>query len=257
VIIEASNLSVRYQQANVLEDVSVAIKAGSYVGIVGPNGSGKTTLVKALLGLVQRSSGEIRLCGNAIETFSDWGRIGYLPQLSTVPTHRFPARVDEIVATGLLAGKSFPRRIGRSDFRRVDAVLETLGISELKQKLIGRLSGGQRQRVFLARALVSEPELLFLDEPVVALDPASREAFYDTIARLNRERNVTVLMVSHDLSAMHENADMLLYLDRRVIFFGDAKSFCESEKMTAYLGEGLQHLICGIDHGQRTDVTAG
>lgn len=249
-ILRVRDLVVSYQDAIVLDHVSLEVSAGGYVGIVGPNGSGKTTLIRTILGMVEPSGGTIDLFGEPHNRFRRWQRVGYLPQLSRIPTHRFPAKVSEVVATGLLTTKRFPRWLGRQDAERVDAMLETLGIAELKHRLIGRLSGGQRQRVFLARALVSQPDLLILDEPIVALDPTARARFYETVAQLNRERHVTVLMISHDMATMHDFASDLLYLDRRVVFFGGLKSFCESEAMRTYFGEAFQHVICGHIHGK-------
>ncbi|OGV71163.1 MAG: hypothetical protein A2269_03635 [Lentisphaerae bacterium RIFOXYA12_FULL_60_10] len=248
-ILNVHNLVVRHQNTPVLEGISFTVAAGDYLGIVGPNGSGKTTLVRALLGLVETDAGTIELFGQPQPEFRQWNRIGYLPQFSRIPTHRFPAKVHEIVAMGLRAGKPFPHWPSHNDDQAVDLTLDLLGIADLRDRLIGRLSGGQRQRVFLARALVAQPELLILDEPVVALDPQSRERFYETIAQLNRDRQVTILMVSHDMATMHDYARTLLYLDRRVVFVGALASFCKSEAMQTYFGGALQHMICGQHHG--------
>jgi len=119
-----------------------------------------------------------------------------------------------------------------------------MGISDLKDKLIGELSGGQQQRVFLARSLVSNPELLILDEPSTALDPSSRESFLELLKKLNREIGITVLLITHDTSQIGKYADKLLYLDKKVIFFGGFADFCRSEEMGEYFGRFSQHLIC-------------
>lgn len=243
-VLEVVDLSVLYQDVEVLSRVSFDVMAGDYLGIVGPNGSGKTTLVRCCLGLVEAVSGQIRLFGTERGQFSEWYRIGYVPQAFEGAHRGFPATVGEVVASGLLSRKRFPKRLGRPDGEKVDEVLEILGIQDLKKKMIERLSGGQRQRVFLARALASDPEVLFLDEPTVALDPSTRERFYETLDGFNHRDGKTIVIITHDSGTIGEYASKLLYLDRSVVFFGDFGQFCRSERMTDYFGEHAQHMIC-------------
>lgn len=242
--LEIHNLTVRYQDADVLSDVSVTVKAGEHIGLVGPNGSGKTTLVRSSLGLARPQIGSIRLFGQDLARFRDWGRIGYLPQGVQMIEQSFPATAGEIVAMGLLAKKRLPRVITAQDRVLIDETLELLKISGLKDRPIGQLSGGQQQRVLLGRALVSRPELLFLDEPTAALDPQSRDVFYSVIAHLNKAHGTTVVLISHDIASVGVYASRLLYLDQKVIFFGGFDEFCRSEVMTNYFGQTTQHVIC-------------
>jgi zinc transport system ATP-binding protein len=243
-IIEVDGLAVRYQSALVLTDVSFAIDSGDYIAIVGPNGSGKTTLVRTILGLTPPAAGTVRLYGSPSPLFREWCRVGYLPQVSERLHRRFPGTVREIVGSGLLSRKRFPKRLSRSDARQVDQTLDLLGIGDLGNRMIGRLSGGQQQRVLLARALAADPELLILDEPTVALDPQTRVRFYETLRELNRQQGKTVVLITHDSGTVGEFADKLLYLDRRLVFFGSFAAFCESPKMAEYFGEFAQHVIC-------------
>lgn len=243
-IIVVNNLSVKIGNSNVLSDISFNIEQGEYVGIVGPNGSGKSTLVRALLKLNDIENGQIEIMGESLAEFAKWHRIGYLPQATSIANKSFPASVGEVVATGLLGKKSFPRRYSRSDKETVKTILETLGIGDLYKEQIGKLSGGQSQRVFLARAMVSSPEILILDEPTAALDPVTREHFYETVARLNRENKTTILLVTHDSATIGNYASKLLYVDRKLIFFGTFKEFCRSQNMSKYFGDFAQHLIC-------------
>lgn len=243
-VVRAERLGVSYRVGQVLEDISFLIEAGDYVGIVGPNGSGKSTLVRALIGLCTICDGSASLFGIPCARFDEWGRIGYLPQNLGLYNPVFPATVAETVALGLLSRKRFPRRITRHDRETVERMLEELGVSDLKNKLIGELSGGQQQRVLLARALVNEPELLILDEPTAALDPETRERFYRLIAEINRTRGVTVLLVTHDTGAIGQHASKMLYLDKRLLFFGSFDQFCRSPEMSALFGEHSQHLMC-------------
>jgi zinc transport system ATP-binding protein len=253
-LLSVRDLTVLYQTSIVLERVRFDIASGEYVGIVGPNGSGKTTLIKAILGLVELAEGDVRLFGESLSGFSRWDRVGYLPQMTTLPLQRFPATVAEVVSMGLLARKTFPKRLSKADEEAVDRALSLVGVSSLRSRFIGRLSGGQRQRVFLARALVSEPELLVLDEPVTALDPDGREQFYQTVERLNRQLGTSVLLVSHDSATIGKYASKILYLDRKVVFFGAFGEFCGSEEVTRYLGGAFQHLVCRQHHHHESHV---
>lgn len=243
-IIRTEGLACSYRAGRVLEDISISVEAGDYVGIVGPNGSGKSTLVQALIGLCSISEGSASLFGVPCGRFAEWGRIGYLPQDLRLLNPVFPATVAEAVGLGLLSRKRFPRKLNRLDRDRVEATLETLGVQDLRGKLIGELSGGQQQRVLLARALVNDPELLILDEPTAALDPETRERFYQQIGEINRSRGVTVLLVTHDTGAIGLHATKMLYLDKRVIFYGSFEEFCCSEEMSAIFGAHSQHLMC-------------
>lgn len=243
-IVRTEQLACCYREGRVLEDISFRVKRGDYVGIVGPNGSGKSTLVKALLGLVDISSGGASLFGSPLAGFRDWRRVGYLPQSLHLVNPVFPATVHETVGLGLLSLKRFPKSLNNNDRIKIDDTLEELGIYDLRLKLIGELSGGQLQRVLLARAIVNNPELLVLDEPTAALDPETRERFYTMIANLNRTRGVTVMLVTHDSGAIGLHASKMLYLDKKILFYGSFEEFCHSPEMSSMFGEHSQHLMC-------------
>jgi len=243
-IITTQNLSCSYRSRPVLEDVTLSVRRGDYVGIVGPNGSGKSTFIRSLIGLCEASQGSAFIFGVPVERFRQWHRIGYLPQSLQHLPPLFPATVEEIVSLGLVTLKRFPRRITDKDRVKINETLGFLGICDLKAKQVGELSGGQQQRVLLARALVNDPELLILDEPTAALDPETRERFYRLIAELNRDRGVTVLLVTHDSGAIGRHASKMLYLDKRLLFYGSFEEFCISTEMSAMFGEHTQHIIC-------------
>ncbi len=243
-IVVTESLSCSYREGKVLEDISFQVERGDYVGIVGPNGSGKSTLIKALLGLVTIGNGSARLFGTPLSAFRDWHKVGYLPQSLHLVNPVFPATVHETVGLGLLSLKRFPKRLNRDDTAKIDVILDELGISDLKYKLIGEMSGGQLQRVLLARAIVNDPELLVLDEPTAALDPETRGRFYAMIADINRTRGVTVLLVTHDSGAIGEHASKMLYLDKKLLFYGSFDQFCCSSEMSSLFGEHSQHLMC-------------
>ncbi len=243
-IVSSELLSCSYREGRVLEDVSFQVERGDYVGIVGPNGSGKSTLIKALLGLVTISAGSAALFGIPLADFRSWHKVGYLPQSLHLVNPVFPATVRETVGLGLLSLKRFPKRLNRADNDKISTILYELSISELEHKLIGELSGGQLQRVLLARAIVNDPELLVLDEPTAALDPETRGRFYAMIAEINRTRGVTILLVTHDSGAIGEHASKMLYLDKKMLFYGSFDEFCCSPEMSSLFGEHSQHLMC-------------
>lgn len=238
------NVSVRYGEAEALQNVSFEVHAGDYIGLVGPNGAGKTTLIKTLLGLIDFDTGSIEILGKDIHSFSNWHRIGYLPQRLTHFNPLFPATVREVVGLGLLSQKGYPKKFGEEDEGKVRQALNGLGIANLEGRLVAELSGGQQQRVLLARALVSGPEILILDEPSTALDPQTKDNFFELMKALNATRGLTILLITHDVGQIGRFASKLLYLDRRVIFYGSFTDFCLSSDMGTYFGDHAQHLIC-------------
>ncbi|MDD3846803.1 MAG: metal ABC transporter ATP-binding protein [Syntrophorhabdaceae bacterium] len=243
-IVTTEKLYFRFNGVEILSDITFTLEKGEFLGIVGPNGSGKTTLIRLLLGLLRPTAGSATLFGYNAGLFNEWQRVGYLPQKIAAFNPHFPATVEEIVALGLLAGKSFPRRAARGDRRSVDDAMALMDITPIRNKLIGELSGGQQQRVLIAKALVAGPELLILDEPTTALDPEGRERFFATLKDLNEHGAVTIIMITHDMGTIGQHASRLLYLDKNLIFYGGFNDFCLSRDMTNYFGEYSQHLIC-------------
>lgn len=222
-ILEVRELCVNYRQQEVLKNISFEINEGDYIGLVGANGSGKTTLVKALLGLVEVASGEVvSYSANGVK-----GTIGYLPQVAVTGNTLFPAEVHEVIAVGLIGSKSFPKRIGKEDDKKIDDILKRLDIYSLKHKKIGDLSGGQQQRVLLARAMVNRPRLLILDEPTSALDPKVRSDFFKLIRDINKNEGTSILLVSHDIASIRKCAGKIMLLDREIEYFGPAEEFPE------------------------------
>ncbi|WP_224983534.1 metal ABC transporter ATP-binding protein [Geomonas agri] len=244
IALSVRNLCAGYHGTEVLQDISFSVNAGDYVGICGPNGSGKSTMIKIILQLLAPTSGEVSLLGTPQASFRDWHRIGYLPQGLQFFNPHFPATVDEVIRLGRLSAKKFPRRFNRDDARAVERTMEWMGISHIRGAMIGELSGGLRQRVLLARALVNDPALLVMDEPTTALDPETRDSFYKLIFEMNREKRCTVLLVTHDTATIGKYASHLLYLDKKVVFYGSFDDFCNSTEMTGFFGEHGQHLVC-------------
>ncbi|MCX7023820.1 MAG: metal ABC transporter ATP-binding protein [Spirochaetes bacterium] len=246
-ILAVDGLQVRYGGYEVLHDVSFDVERGAFLAVVGPNGSGKTTLVKAVVGLIEPASGSVSF--RKVPDGSGGERkatVGYLPQKASVSDPKFPALVREVVASGVLARKPHPKRMDARDDAAVRRVLDLLMIGDLADRRVGRLSGGQQQRVHLARALVSEPDLLVLDEPTGALDPGTRACFYETMEFINKEKGTTIMFVTHDLEAASGYADRLLFIDRRVVYDGPSDGFDPGSAIECYFGTGHSHgAACG------------
>lgn len=243
-VLEIKELSFTYDGLPVIDNLSLSVKKGSFIALAGPNGAGKTTLAKLILSLERPNSGTIKIFGESEKKNIPWKKIGYLAQRSNLSNPLFPARVREVVSMGLLSSKKYPKKINKTDENKIEETLSLLGILDLKNKSVNRLSGGQQQRVFLARALVNNPELLIMDEPSTALDPETRAGFFDLIKKLNQDKGITIIMITHDTAQAGQYADQLLYLDKKIIFFGLFADFCHSPEMEKYFGHFAQHLIC-------------
>ncbi|MBR5151388.1 MAG: metal ABC transporter ATP-binding protein [Elusimicrobiaceae bacterium] len=239
-VLKVKNLSFAYARAAVLEHVSFDVQAGDYVGIIGPNGGGKTTLLKLALGLEQ-GSGEIALFDTPLADFKDWDKIGYLAQKSPVSQSRFPISAQEVVLMGL------PVRYGSSvhvrELKQVHQAMEKTHTRQYATTIFHDLSIGQQQRVLLARALVSNPQLLILDEPSTALDAQSREMFFELLAELNQKHGVTILLITHDTGEVGKHISKFMYVDKTVVFFGTKQEFCHSSAVAKQLGPFAQHTI--------------
>ncbi len=189
----------------ILSGLSLEIHHGEYVGIIGPNGGGKTTLLRLLLGLTQPTRG-------TIVSHIEKARVGYVPQRVNGDA-TFPATVEEIVASGMV------NRTTRGE-RMLNRVMKTVGITHLRKQRIGTLSGGERQRAMIARALVGEPDVVFLDEPTSAIDPESQEDFYDLLRDLHK-KGLTIVIVSHDTDTIAHEVQRILCLNRHLVCHGD------------------------------------
>ncbi|MDQ1656572.1 MAG: zinc transport system ATP-binding protein [Cryptosporangiaceae bacterium] len=199
-VLELDHAEVVLGGTPVLRGVSVTIRAGEVVAILGANGSGKSTLVRAALGLIPLTRGEARLFGRPVRSFTEWARVGYVPQRLTAASG-VPATVAEVVSAGRLARRGFLRPRTAADRAAVTSALETVGLAARAADPVSTLSGGQQQRVLIARALAGEPELLVLDEPTAGVDAASQDAFATTLRELIG-RGVTIALVAHELGAV-------------------------------------------------------
>lgn len=241
-VLQLENVSFYYGHRLVLEQICLQVMPGDFLGIVGPNGSGKSTLLKIILGILKPSGGSIYIFGQEAGRFRQWPRIGYVAQNVNTFNHGFPATVYETVMSGLTATVGILRRPGRADVLRVDNVLEQTGVLDLKNCLIGELSGGQQQRVFIARALVSRPELLILDEPTVGVDLEAQERFYALLSSLRREWGMTLIMVSHDIGVVTEHVSTVACLDKKLYFHGTSAAFWSQDTLAKVYGPAARIL---------------
>ncbi len=241
-IIKLTNVTFWYSsEDSVIKDVSCEIHKGDYVGVVGPNGSGKSTLVKLMLGLLKPQTGTVELFGENISDFKSWYKIGYVPQKNYVEMN-FPVTAGEVVAMGTYGKRGLLHFPKKEDARKVDVALDRVGMSGFKNRRIGDLSGGQQQRIFIARALVSDPEVIFLDEPTVGVDVKTQKEFYALLRKLNREFDLTLVLVTHELDVVAHEATELGYINRTMEYWGEPEAFLKGEYFHELIGQkGLHH----------------
>ena len=223
--IEISHVSFSYGETEVLRDITFAIHKGDYLGLVGPNGAGKTTLLKIMLGLLAPTSGRVTLFGRDAREFRDWSKIGYVAQKAVNFDKRFPATVFEVVLMGRSGLRGFGRALTREDRAAAERALKTAEMWEHRDRLIGDLSGGEQQRFFVARALVTSPEIIFLDEPTTGVDAQSQEDFYALLRKLNRESQATLVLISHDIDRVLGEAMHIACIDRTLVCHGSPEEY--------------------------------
>lgn len=244
-IIEVNNVSFAYNVTHykerrdviesdynadvVLKNINLHIHKGDYLAIVGPNGGGKTTLLKCILGILKPQAGTIKLFNQDLTTFKDWFRVGYVPQKINFDSS-FPSTAKEVVAMGIFGKKGLFRRLKKEDWQAVDKSLEQVGMQKFKDRRIGDLSGGQQQRIFIARALVSQPEVIFLDEPTVGVDIETRNQFFELLETLNKKLELTLVLITHDMDIiLHHGVLEVAFIDKEVLFYGNPRDLMKTK----------------------------
>lgn len=228
-LIEFEKVKLGYGGRTVLEEFSMTIRRGELLALVGPNGAGKTTLLRALLGTLKPLAGEMRWSNGMAP------RIGYVPQREQIDT-AWPLSAIDLVLMGRTALRGRFRSMTTSDLAATEKALEIAGVSQFKRTPIASLSGGQFQRVLLARALAAEPELLVLDEPTAGMDLAGSAAMLDLITKLQSERELTVILVSHDLNAVAAVADRIALIHEGRIQEGDSDAILSKKVLEEIYG---------------------
>jgi zinc transport system ATP-binding protein len=235
-IVEVENLNYKINNITILKNISFSISRGDYIAVVGPNGGGKSTLINTILGLKKGWNGKIKLFGKELAEFKDWQKIGFVPQRVIEVDAKFPITVLETIKLGRM--KKFKRfwQSNKDDFQIIDEVMESLKISDLKDKLIGELSGGQKQRVMIARALVSEPELLFLDEPNTGVDAKTQRDFYKILQNLNRKKSLTIIFITHDIGVIEDSITSLISINREILKSDEPRTIFNCQVMREVYG---------------------
>ena len=217
-IIETQHLNFSYDQQPVIRDVNLRIQSGDFMAMIGPNGGGKTTLLKLMLGLLNADSGNIRIFGKTPKDVSH--RIGYVPQDIHI-NQNFPISSSDVVLMGKLKpGKGWSRHLKEDRMAALQA-LKQVGMEKYRDYRVGELSGGQKQRVFIARALVTVPDVLFLDEPTASIDTKGQNDFYALLKELNHK--ITIIVVSHDLMVISRYVKSVACVNQRLHYHGHAE----------------------------------
>jgi len=244
-IIRLEDVHFSYGQKEVLKNINLTIERGMFLGLVGPNGGGKTTLLKIILGLLTPQKGKVYLHEKPLATFKDWNRIGYVSQKANTFNKGFPATVFEVVAMGLTAKLGYFTFLRKKHKERILEAIRQVDMEAYAYENVGNLSGGQQQRVFIARALVSDPELLILDEPTVGIDYQNVERFYQLLHKLNEEQEITLLLVTHDTGAITTHATEIACLNKTLHFHGKSTEYesLTEEQLSRIYGHPVQLII--------------
>jgi zinc/manganese transport system ATP-binding protein len=236
-VIELDRATISIGGRSILVDTSFAIRRGEFIGVLGPNGAGKTTLMRAILGLQPLSAGSLRVFGRAPQRGDS--EIGYLPQVRTVlPDLR--VRGFDFVASSVHGERWGVPSLTRDDRIMIDKTLEAAGARDLAGRPLSEMSGGERQRLLLAQALLGEPQLLLLDEPLISLDYRYQEAVIDLVRRFARERNITVLFSAHELNQLIGTLDRVLYLGNGHAALGTVAEVATAPVLSKLYGADIQ-----------------
>jgi zinc transport system ATP-binding protein len=226
--IKSNNLFFQYEETPILENVSFVIKQGEFVGIFGPNGGGKTTLLKLLLGFLKPQKGSVEILGESPKVARE--KMGYVPQISHLD-RQFPITVLEVVMMGCLE-KSPWHSYTKDAKEKARAALKEVDMLDFQNHSFGTLSGGQAQRVLIARALVSKPTILLLDEPTASVDASAEESIYKLLESL--KGTMTIIMVTHDRQVMMQKVDRFICVHKEVTSYSQAQ-VCD------HFAQGLYH----------------
>ena len=240
-LVDVRDVTFGYGREVVLDHVSLAIQPRDFLAVIGPNGGGKTTLLKVVLGLLRPWSGEVAF---ELPTGRDpRGRLGYVPQFSTFDKD-FPLRIADMVLLGRLGRRNLLRPWSREDRAAAAAVLERLGLSNVADSHVSEVSGGQLQRALIARALVADPAVLFLDEPTASIDAESRETLRELLADLNRA--IPIVVVTHDVTSLAPMVNRIACINRRLFYHGGPE--LSEEILEEVYGCPVELVTHGVPH---------
>ncbi|MTD29974.1 metal ABC transporter ATP-binding protein [Planomicrobium sp. YIM 101495] len=243
-LIDLKDISYSYEQTKALDHISLTVREGDFLAIIGPNGSGKSTLLKIMLGLLKPTSGTVELFGVDSKQFKQREWIGYVSQKSNSFNSGFPATVEEVVIGGLAKKAGLFKRIPRDAKKLANDALTSVGMAAFAKRRISELSGGQQQRVFIARALVARPKVLILDEPTVGIDHENVQAFYNMLAHLNHDHDITMILVTHDMGSVSDRITHVACLNQTIHFHGFKEKFetMSDEQLEAWHGHSVRKI---------------
>lgn len=252
-LIQLDDVSFNYEQSIALEHISLEVGEGEFWALIGPNGSGKSTLINIILGLLQPTSGTVKLFGSEIESFKHRERIGYVSQKSNSFNSGFPATVLEVVRSGLTRKVGMFKSFSKKDEQRTLEALSIVGMDTFAQRNMGELSGGQQQRVFIARALAGKPDLLIMDEPTVGIDQQNVASFYSMLNTLNREHGIAILLVTHEIDLVTDLATHVACLNRTIHFHGKQSDYkkMEDDDVSRWYGHPVRRVHQHTDEVER------
>ena len=218
--VEIENVSIKFNEISILYDINLSVFENDFIAIIGPNGGGKSTLLKIIIGLLTPDCGYVKVFGKDPRDTRDL--IGYLPQKVSFDPE-FPINVFETVLSGRYRGLF--KNYLKEDKKAVINALKSVGLLELKDRQISKLSGGQMQRVFIARAIVREPKLLIMDEPMASVDPELQNSFYELLSKLKNK--MAIILVSHDVGAVSSHVNKIACLNRELFYHGPVEESAE------------------------------
>ena len=226
-IIKVEDLTVAYEDKPVLWDIELEVKKGVLMAVVGPNGAGKSTLIKTMLDLIKPITGEVRFYGEKYSKVRD--KIAYVPQRGSVDWD-FPTTVFDVVEMGRYGKVGWLKRVGKIDKEKTREAIKMVEMEEFSDRQISQLSGGQQQRVFLARALVQEADIYFMDEPFQGVDNKTEKSIIKILKKL-RDENKTVIVVHHDLQTVKEYFDYVTFINVSVVASGPVEEIFTPENI--------------------------
>lgn len=239
-VVEITDLSVMRSGTQVIHDINLSISCGEFIGIVGPNGGGKSTLILTILGILKPETGSIKIYGHQPISKNVIGKISWVPQTSLNLPNNVRITVRELVKLGTLKRANF-LHFWEKNHSLVEKTLQLVGLEDVANTPISSLSGGQRQRALIAKALVSEADIILMDEPMVGVDRESRNSLLKLLDSLCHEENKTIIMISHDLSTIKQTVHRMIYLEETIRYDGPNSDFPDLSELAELRGIDATH----------------
>ena len=250
-VLQVKDLTVVRSGKAIIENVSLNIKQGEFIGIVGPNGSGKSTLLLSILGVLKSQKGTVKIYDCPPMSRGLNGKIGWVSQAASNLPKEIRITVEELVKLGTFNAKNMLQRMSKIRSKMADDAIEMVGLQDQKNTDVSKLSGGQRQRAVIARALASNADFLLLDEPLVGIDRDAKNSLLKLLDDLCHNQGKTILMVSHDLSAIMQTSHRMIYLEQNIKYDGPADAFPSLEEIAKL--RGLKNVHDGHKHSEESE----